>query len=305
MKKREIERKFDEIVAFAEIEKFIDTPVKHYSSGMFVRLAFAVAAHLEPEVLLVDEVLAVGDAAFQRKCLGKMGEVAKTGRTVLFVSHNMAAVRALCKTAVLLDGGCKVSEGEVDGIVRRYLEESISQGCTGELPRSAHALNTGEFWIHELILANQKGEPVAELRLGEVFTVTIRFEVRQPVQWVRIGLGFNTHEGVRIATLHHTDEGHEFFAGEQGFYEISASLVNPFLPGTYIIGVGAHRALGGITIDFVPQALRFLVLDISEGEAVHKQYNDGVIQLGASWAQLRRTGELDEQTKVLRRADHH
>ena len=105
MKRAEIERKFDEIVAFAEIEKFLDTPVKHYSSGMYVRLAFAVAAHLEPEILLVDEVLAVGDAAFQKKCLGKMGDVARGGRTVLFVSHNMASVESLCTTALLLDGG--------------------------------------------------------------------------------------------------------------------------------------------------------------------------------------------------------
>ena len=102
MRRAEIERKFDEIVAFAEIEKFLDTPVKRYSSGMYVRLAFAVAAHLEPEILLVDEVLAVGDAAFQKKCLGKMGEVAKEGRTVLFVSHNMAAVQSLCRSGIVL-----------------------------------------------------------------------------------------------------------------------------------------------------------------------------------------------------------
>ena len=112
MRKAEIDRKFDEIVAFAEIEKFLDTPVKHYSSGMYMRLAFAVASHLESEILLVDEVLAVGDAAFQKKCLGKMGEVAKQGRTVLFVSHNMAAVRSLCGRAMWLDGGQIVAAGE-------------------------------------------------------------------------------------------------------------------------------------------------------------------------------------------------
>src|ERR1700730_575869 len=105
MPKREIDRKFDEIVAFAEMEKFIDTPVKHYSSGMYVRLAVAVAAHLEPEILLVDEVLAVGDVAFQKKCLGKMGDVAKTGRTIIFVSHNLTALRRMCTRALWLDGG--------------------------------------------------------------------------------------------------------------------------------------------------------------------------------------------------------
>src|SRR5881296_1724844 len=111
MSKAEIERKFDEIVAFAELEKFIDTPVKHYSSGMYVRLAFAVAAHLEPEILLVDEVLAVGDINFQKKCLGKMGDVARAGRTVVLVSHNMAAINALCTRCIILDGGAIEFDG--------------------------------------------------------------------------------------------------------------------------------------------------------------------------------------------------
>jgi lipopolysaccharide transport system ATP-binding protein len=121
MKRAEIDRKFDEIVAFAEIEKFLDTPIKHYSSGMYVRLAFAVAAHLDPEILLVDEVLAVGDAAFQKKCLGKMGEVAGEGRTVLFVSHNMTAVTQLCPSAILIGDGRIVCCGSASHVVAKYL----------------------------------------------------------------------------------------------------------------------------------------------------------------------------------------
>jgi lipopolysaccharide transport system ATP-binding protein len=121
MKRAEIERKFDEIVSFAEVEKFIDTPVKHYSSGMYLRLAFAVAAHLEPEILLIDEVLAVGDAAFQKKCLGKMGEVANAGRTVLFVSHNMAAVQQLTHTSILLDQGRLAAYGPSGEVIGQYL----------------------------------------------------------------------------------------------------------------------------------------------------------------------------------------
>ena len=121
MKKAEIRRKFDEIVAFAEVEKFIDTPVKHYSSGMYVRLAFVVAAHLEPEILVVDEVLAVGDSAFQKKCIGKMGDVAKMGKTVLLVSHSMASIAALCHSAILLDSGRAVFFGPVEQAIDRYL----------------------------------------------------------------------------------------------------------------------------------------------------------------------------------------
>jgi lipopolysaccharide transport system ATP-binding protein len=124
MRREEITRKFDEIVAFAEVEKFIDTPVKHYSSGMYMRLAFSVAAHLEPEILVVDEVLAVGDADFQKKCLGKMGEVAREGRTVLFVSHNMAAIEQLCTTALLLDCGRIRQRGELSRVVAHYLDAS-------------------------------------------------------------------------------------------------------------------------------------------------------------------------------------
>ncbi|HEY3602141.1 MAG TPA: ABC transporter ATP-binding protein [Chthoniobacterales bacterium] len=127
MRRREIERKFDEIVAFSEVEQFIDTPVKRYSSGMYVRLAFAVAAHLDPDILLVDEVLAVGDAAFQKKCLGKMGDVTRAGRTVLFVSHNMASILALCERAILLKGGRLINNGPTQQVVRDYLKSTIAE----------------------------------------------------------------------------------------------------------------------------------------------------------------------------------
>jgi lipopolysaccharide transport system ATP-binding protein len=120
MRRADIERKFDSIVAFAEVEKFIDTPVKHYSTGMYLRLAFAVAAHLEPEILFVDEVLAVGDMAFQKKCLGKMSDVAREGRTILFVSHNMGAIRSLCTRGIVLDGGTVVADGEVGSAIEAY-----------------------------------------------------------------------------------------------------------------------------------------------------------------------------------------
>jgi lipopolysaccharide transport system ATP-binding protein len=141
MSKQEVTRKFDEIVDFAEVEKFIDTPVKRYSSGMYVRLAFAVAAHLDPEILVVDEVLAVGDAAFQKKCLGKMGDVAKEGRTVLFVSHNMGAVANLCNRAVLLDGGRIVTIGAVDNVVGTYSEIA---GSSRDFNRVEHTGSEGE-----------------------------------------------------------------------------------------------------------------------------------------------------------------
>lgn len=161
MRKREVDRKFAEIVAFAEIEKFLDTPVKYYSSGMHMRLAFAVAAHLEPEILLVDEVLAVGDAAFQKKCLGKMGSVAKEGRTVLFVSHNMAAIRKLCRSALLLRGGQLWHQGSVTECVRLYLEEGAGDLglITKRMQVLEHALTVESVMIN--------GSPYDQLDLSE------------------------------------------------------------------------------------------------------------------------------------------
>ncbi len=134
MRKRETDRKFDEILDFAEVERFIDTPVKRYSSGMYVRLAFAVAAHLESEILLVDEVLAVGDANFQRKCLGKLDDIAQLGRTVLFVSHNLAAVQRLCKRAILLQNGRLADQGPVTNVVREYLRASAADTDVARFP---------------------------------------------------------------------------------------------------------------------------------------------------------------------------
>jgi lipopolysaccharide transport system ATP-binding protein len=146
MRKAEIERKFDEIVAFAEIEKFLDTPVKHYSSGMYVRLAFAVAAHLDPEILLVDEVLAVGDAQFQKKCVGKMQNFAREGRTVLFVSHNMAAVQSLCSKAIQLEDGEVIASGNVDDQVQLYLDRRQDASVTMNLPIQVSAgINLRKF----------------------------------------------------------------------------------------------------------------------------------------------------------------
>jgi lipopolysaccharide transport system ATP-binding protein len=145
MQRQEIKSRFDDIVAFAEVEKFLDTPVKRYSSGMYVRLAFAVAAHLEPEILIVDEVLSVGDAEFQKKCLGKMGEVAKGGRTVLFVSHNMAAVQVLTSRALLLSGGCLVKSAETEKVVSTYLQRSSDLVSTRNIKSNEPGFSVYEF----------------------------------------------------------------------------------------------------------------------------------------------------------------
>ncbi len=176
MTRSEIARKFDEIVAFSEVEKFIDTPVKRYSSGMHVRLAFAVAAHLDPEILLVDEVLAVGDAQFQRKCLGKMDEVSKQGRTVLFVSHNMGAVLRLVSTCILLDKGQVAQIGEPRQVVDTYLESGITQG--GEM---VFADDDSRFaQLKRVAVRNSRGEITSVLDPVEDIQMEVDFVIRQP-----------------------------------------------------------------------------------------------------------------------------
>ncbi len=175
MRKAEIDRKFDEIVDFAEIEKFIDTPVKRYSSGMYVRLAFAVAAHLEPEILLVDEVLAVGDAAFQNKCLGKMAEIARQGRTILLVSHNMAAIRQLCKKGLLLDSGSPLILANADQVVDQYLRDILAKA------NSQSAIETTSFIVHKVSIESPDG-PFAKTfaPLSVTFSFTPKVDVHVP-----------------------------------------------------------------------------------------------------------------------------
>jgi lipopolysaccharide transport system ATP-binding protein len=184
MSRAEVRRKFAEIVAFAEVERFLDLPVKRYSSGMYLRLAFAVAAHLETEILLVDEALAVGDAAFQKRCLGKMGEVARCGRTVLFVSHNMASVRALCGRAVLLDRGRVAAAGPAEAVITRYTESIFP---TRE---AAAGPGGGRFHLRRVALTNDRGELTNEFAAGEAMTVEVHYsahrEYPNPIFWVTV-----------------------------------------------------------------------------------------------------------------------
>jgi lipopolysaccharide transport system ATP-binding protein len=202
MRKWEIDKKFDEIVSFAEIEKFIDTPVKHYSSGMYVRLAFAVAAHLEPEILLVDEVLAVGDAAFQKKCLGKMGDIAKEGRTVLFVSHNMATILSLCNRAYLLNNGHIVCNGVTDEVVDRYMQ-NISSIATIPLHQRTDRRGNGRVCLTSVSIDNGTGNSsirckdrlririgyTAEHKLSKVtFLVGIYDQFNRPIFFLDSGM---------------------------------------------------------------------------------------------------------------------
>ncbi|MCC6600190.1 MAG: ABC transporter ATP-binding protein, partial [Crocinitomicaceae bacterium] len=191
MRRSEIKNKLDEIVAFAEVEKFLDTPVKRYSSGMYVRLAFAVAAHLEPEILVVDEVLAVGDASFQKKCIGRMQEVAGEGRTVLFVSHNMDSVQRLCNKGMLLNKGNLILDGNINAVLTKYLE-SVNEGQLWyDLPPPADAEAQPAF-ASRLQIENKKGDMIREVPIGDYFQLRVFFTVKKEVRDMVVATGIST-----------------------------------------------------------------------------------------------------------------
>lgn len=243
MRRSEILKKFDEIVSFAEVEQFIDTPVKRYSSGMYLRLAFAVAAHLEPEILVVDEVLAVGDAEFQRKCLGKMSDVAQQGRTVLFVSHNMSAVLRLTQESLVIEKGRLAMRAPTPQAVDYYLASGFSLG--GQRDWSAEELNPDEkdFIPVQLRLLNTQGQISDTMRSTEPMDVEFKYRLNNPITGLRIGLYLITTRGEYVFTSFDTDNAdlyQQMTNREAGLYisrcRIPADTLNE---GRYVIGVNA------------------------------------------------------------------
>ncbi len=272
MTRVEIKRKFDEIVAFAEVEKFLDTPVKRYSSGMYVRLAFAVAAHLEPEILIVDEVLAVGDAEFQKKCLGKMKDVAGHGRTVLFVSHNMAAIRKLCSRAALFERGRLIIDGNVETSLTQYLSNAPLNSESFE----NHPRNYPSDPRIRLIGLRQKTGVV--LQDGEVeFAITVR--ILSPVRDVAFGIGFGDAEGSRILTVDSDHAGHSVFSFAQpGNYAVHVRIPQLHLAAAeYTLDVGCRTGVN--MLDSVAM-VRTITVEISDTSNINhaKGYRTALVR---------------------------
>jgi lipopolysaccharide transport system ATP-binding protein len=244
MKRAEIVRKFDEIVAFSEIEKFLDTPVKHYSSGMYTRLAFAVAAHLEPEILIVDEVLAVGDAGFQKKCLGKMGEVAKEGRTVLFVSHNMSAIRSLCSTGILLKSGQVVAAGSTEIVLDRYASrESAVRGGAIEYESSVPGLGLRDVYFVDV----SNGTRTDTLAFAQNYELRIEIKPASTPLSGAAAVTITDVEGNKVSMLVSVEEGLPFF-------DLSRITVVRFSIPDVALTPGAYR----LSVDLLDRYSRFL-----------------------------------------------
>ena len=225
MSRAEILSKFDAIVDFAEIERFLDTPVKRYSSGMYVRLAFAVAAHLEPEILIVDEVLAVGDAQFQSKCLGKMKEIGRGGRTVLFVSHDIQAVRRLCTHGLLLDAGRVVAAGPVKDVTDQYFQRANELVTSSDLARLVAQLpRDPAFELRGIALTQAGRRVVGPVQNGLPLDVTLDYRAKQAVRGMRVFIDLQDDQGSTLFRTFHDDAGHEMPVTQPGDYVSTATI---------------------------------------------------------------------------------
>jgi len=279
MSKREISRKFDEIVTFAEIDKFITTPVKHYSSGMYVKLAFSVAAHLEPEILLVDEVLAVGDASFQKKCLGKMGQVSRQGRTILFVSHNMAAVKALCSRAILMRNGAVAASGAVADVVDDYLLGAAPSASVREWQDPVAAPGNENVRLSYVRILSPKGKPVINIDTGA--QIEIGFEnFRQNIN-LGCALYVTNSEGVLVFEASHRISSDR--DSRTGFYQVTCTIPAHLLnAGRYSVDLlfGKDQRWPLFRIDGV---LCFEVENTATGRGSNLRVAPGVIRPLLSW----------------------
>jgi homopolymeric O-antigen transport system ATP-binding protein len=260
MKRAEIERKFDEIVAFAEVEKFIDTPVKHYSSGMYVRLAFAVAAHLEPEILLVDEVLAVGDQAFQKKCLGKMGDVARRGRTVLLVSHNMTSIESLCTKVLLLSGGKMDLLADPATAIANYTKSVLST-VTASLNLSSHpGRRSGAEPAMKRITLRSGSMETGVVRMGDPISFVLEFLAGKEIRPC-FGLTVKTERGFRV--FHVSDRFCHQIAhcdpARSGVVVCSIQALD-LMPGRYLVDLWLEDSSAWTGMDMIADAISFEVV---------------------------------------------
>jgi lipopolysaccharide transport system ATP-binding protein len=278
MGREEIRHKFDEIVAFAEMERFLDTPVKRYSSGMYMRLAFAVAAHLDPEILIVDEVLAVGDVDFQRKCLGKMQSVSNEGRTVLFVTHNMAVVERLCSRALLFDGGCLTMDATARQVLSEYLSTTDAEvlACTPESDPSRVAE------VRRITLCDSAGSPLKEITAADTICLRIELLVRERRPELEIALSLHDELQNPIFSSTPADNGMKQPV-EPGLHEFFVKIPGPMLlPRHYSITVSVYSNRGH-SFHNCPHALSFDVLPAASQVYSAAPNRIGVIQMLCAW----------------------
>jgi lipopolysaccharide transport system ATP-binding protein len=276
MTKKEIASKFDEIVDFAGVERYIDTPVKRYSSGMYVRLAFAVAAHLEPEILIVDEVLAVGDAEFQNKCIGRMKDISENfGRTVLFVSHNMEIINRICDRAVLLENGLVKLNGSVESITSAYLQSDKGASCHRTWNDISTAPGNSSIKLLEAKVHNEEGTIKEFLEVSDKIGITFKFEVLKPVRKFTHGFTIKNESGFTVFSSHDLNtEISRHTIRQTGTYEVTGWIPKHLLAeGLFTVDVAAFENYEGISIYFnEPDTLAFTIVDYINGDSARGTY---------------------------------
>lgn len=269
MTRRQIDRQYDEIVAFSGVERFLETPVKRYSSGMYLRLAFAVAAHLQADILVVDEVLAVGDAEFQRKCIGKMADVESSGRTVLFVSHNLDAIQRLCPTSIWLEQGRLVAEGPTAEVIDAYLASGVRRHET-----SAYDGPANPIALRQVTLLDASGRPSSLLRRDEPFTVEVAFEVGRRLPGLDLSVVVSSVRGLRTLDEAWSDAA-PTDRGEPGIYRARLTVPPVLTPGDYSVGVWLGSAYESLLWE--DDTLTFRLEGSTHGRP------DRVVDLGLTW----------------------
>jgi ABC-type polysaccharide/polyol phosphate transport system ATPase subunit len=278
MKRKEIEAKFDEIVDFSGVEKFLDTALKHYSSGMQLRLAFAVAAHLEPEILIIDEVLAVGDATFQRKCFQKMEDIHSHGKTILFVSHNMAQVNLLCKKGILLDSGKVLFDGDMPHAITSYLQNNVKGNKidVGSLPRQG--LKANDVKIKTLFLPNI---PMGlEIHEGETIEIEVEFDVYNLIEELVFGFSLTDFYGNNVVECRSTSTINKLKINV-GSYKLSVTCEAPLSSGTYNLNLGCRSEKGHI--EFIPSVVTLEILPSKDGFEEWNKPSAGLIIAKSHW----------------------
>lgn len=262
MRKHEITRKFDEIVAFSGVERYIDTPVKRYSSGMYVRLAFAVAAHLESEILIVDEVLAVGDAEFQKKCLGKMNDVSKgEGRTVLFVSHNMAAIRGLCERGLVLENGIIKFNGAVEKALDVYSKNASSSNSVAFFDENTIRKGSGNILFKSIALSNKKGTSLNEFSIGDDINITFEIDNKNKEKTSEFGIQIFDSTDMPIFHIMPRDSNFSIVHNNQiEKYSVTLNDIRLF-PGVYYINITISSTTGHEVFDCITEVITFEIMD--------------------------------------------
>ena len=294
MKRREISRKFDEIVAFAEVERFIDTPVKHYSTGMYLRLAFAVAAHLESEILIVDEVLAVGDAGFQKKCLNKMEDVGGRGRTIIFVSHNMPAITRLCERAILLDEGRVVSDGPSHQVVSTYLNSGQGTMTRREWPDQTKAPDRNVARLRAVRVVADGDLSTNSVDIRRPVKIEMEYEVFKSGYVLMPYFHFNNEEGIRAFSTHDVDPDWQGRPRPAGRYVSAVWIPGNFLAeGMMFVEVGLRIISPNIREFHESDAVAFQVVDTSDGDSARGPFTGtmvGVVRPLLRWTTEFRPG---------------